>query len=130
MKDLVAISISALALADRAIASSLVGSSVTTSLGSFELPNGAACACEKLSQKFSDIITPTNANYTVQAADAYWDVRADLSPACIFLPSTANEVSKALEIFQSCDAQFAVRGGGHMNVSSPAGFLSQYIINT
>jgi hypothetical protein len=29
----------------------------------------------------------------------------------------ADEISKALEIFQTCDAQFAVRGGGHMNVS-------------
>lgn len=73
----------------------------------------------KKSQKFSDIVTPTNVNYTAQAVDACWDVRTDLSPACIFLPSTANEVSKALKIFQSCDAQFAVRDGGHMNVSSP-----------
>lgn len=117
MKDLVTFSISALALAESAIASTPIGSSLTTSLGSFQLTKGAACAGGKLTRQFSGIITPNCATYTVQAADAHWDVRADLSPACIFLPSTANEISKALEIFRTCDAQFAVRGGGHMNVS-------------
>ncbi|KAL2838333.1 hypothetical protein BJX68DRAFT_279842 [Aspergillus pseudodeflectus] len=115
MKDLVAFSISALAIAESAIATAQVGSLITTPLGSFELTKGAACACSKLSRAYSGIISPNGANYTAQAADAYWDVRANLSPACIFLPSTADEISKALDIFQTCDAQFAVRGGGHMN---------------
>lgn len=117
MKWFIAYSISALALAESAIATTLVGASVTTPLGSFELSRGAACACGKLSRAYTDIITPDSANYTAQAADAYWDVRADLSPACILLPSTADDVSKALKILQTCDAHFAVRGGGHMNVS-------------
>ena len=93
-----------------------VGSSVTTDLGTFTLTKGAACACAKLSHSFSEVISPNGANYTVQAADRYWDVRADLSPACIFLPSTPKQVAEAVSIFESCDAQFAVRGGGHMNV--------------
>jgi FAD/FMN-containing dehydrogenase len=120
MKDLVAFSISVLAIAERAIATAQVGSLITTPLGSFELTKGAVCACSKLSRAYSGIISPNGANYTAQAADAYWDVRANLSPACIFLPSTADEISKALDIFQTCDAQFAVRGGGHMNVSNSA----------
>lgn len=118
MKDPVKFSISALAFAESAIATAQVGSLVTTPLGSFELTKGVACACSKLSRAYSGIISPNGANYTAQAADAYWDVRTDLSPACIFLPGNADEISKALEIFQSCDAQFAVRGGGHMNVST------------
>ncbi|KAJ5176778.1 uncharacterized protein N7482_002655 [Penicillium canariense] len=115
MKCSVAFSLFALASAEIAVATILTGTSVTTSLSSFNLTKGAACACGRLSRTYDGIISPNSANYTVQAADAYWDVRADLSPACIFLPSTADEVSKALEIFQSCDAHFAVRGGGHMN---------------
>jgi hypothetical protein len=94
----------------------LVGSSVTTDLGTFTLTKGAACACAKLSHSFGDVISPHGANYTTQAADRYWDVRADLSPACIFLPSTPKQVAEAVSIFESCNAQFAVRGGGHMNV--------------
>jgi hypothetical protein len=97
----------------------LTGKSVTTSLSSFDLTTGAACACQKLSRTFKGVIHPNGANYTAETIDAYWDVRTDLSPACVFLPATPNEVAQALEIFSSCDAQFAVRGGGHMCVSIP-----------
>jgi hypothetical protein len=117
MKGLAKLSVSALVLAKSDIATAQVGSSVTTPLGSFESTKGATCACSNLSRAYSGIINSSGANYTAQAADAYWDVRANLSPACIFLPSSADEISNALEIFQACDAQFAVRGGGHMNVS-------------
>lgn len=78
---------------------------------------GASCACKRLSQTFDGVIFPNNASYTTQAADKFWDIRADLSPACVFLPASADEVSKAMSLFNSCNAQFAVRGGGHMNVS-------------
>lgn len=118
MKGLAKLSISALVLTKSDIAIAQVGSGpAVTTLSSFESTKGAACACSKLSQIYSEIINPSGANYTAQAADAYWDIRANLSPACIFLPSSADEISNALEIFQACDAQFAVRGGGHMNVS-------------
>jgi hypothetical protein len=78
---------------------------------------GASCACKRLSRTFDGVIFPKNASYTEQAADKYWDIRADLSPACVFLPASADEVSKAMSLFNSCNAQFAVRGGGHMNAS-------------
>ncbi|KAJ5995236.1 hypothetical protein N7481_002213 [Penicillium waksmanii] len=76
---------------------------------------GASCACKRLSRAFDGVIFPNNASYTTQAADKFWDIRADLSPACVFLPASADEVSKAMSLFNSCNAQFAVRGGGHMN---------------
>ncbi|KAJ5099569.1 hypothetical protein N7532_006570 [Penicillium argentinense] len=91
------------------------GSSVTTPLGDFAPTKGSTCACKKLSCELGEVILPSSATYVVQAAENYWDVRADLSPACIFLPASADEVSKAVSIFKSCNAQFAVRGGGHMN---------------
>lgn len=106
-----------LALLGLATASSSAGQSVTTPLGDFTSTKGATYACKKLSRTFDGVIFPNTANYTTQAADKYWDVRADLSPACIFLPASADEVSKAISVLGSCNAQFAVRGGGHMNVS-------------
>jgi hypothetical protein len=62
-------------------------------------------------------ILPGLQNYTGQAVDSYWDIRADLSPACIVVPSTTCQVSEAVRIIGTCQANFAVRGGGHMNVS-------------
>ncbi|KAH6648046.1 FAD binding domain protein [Truncatella angustata] len=79
------------------------------------LSEGAACACTQLTAQFSsDVIGTNSSNYTTQVTD-YWDVRADLSPYCIFLPSGAAQVASAVSIISTCGAQFAVRGGGHMN---------------
>lgn len=97
---------------------SATDASISTSTGTIKVTKAEQCACKKLAQSFKkDVIFPGQTNYTVQTVDSYWDVRADLSPACVFVPETANAVSSALKIFNQCNAQFAVRGGGHMNVS-------------
>ncbi|KAH9221943.1 putative FAD-binding oxidoreductase [Leptodontidium sp. 2 PMI_412] len=57
--------------------------------------SGVACACNMLQGLY-----PTN---------------SQLEPTCIFLPTDANQVAKAVATFKSCDAEFAIRGGGHMN---------------
>lgn len=81
-----------------------------------DLATGANCACTKLAATYGDLVLTSNStNYTAQSTD-YWDVRADLLPGCIFLPTTADQVADAVSTFTSCGAQFAVRGGGHMNV--------------
>ncbi|KAJ5734885.1 uncharacterized protein N7483_000010 [Penicillium malachiteum] len=97
-------------------ASTTLTSTLSTSSGVLEIPTGSKCACAKLSQAMpQSFILPGSQNYTTQAVDSYWDIRADLSPACIVVPSTAREVSQAVRIIGTCQAKFAVRGGGHMN---------------
>jgi hypothetical protein len=114
------LSLSGLAYASSSSASAsatLTGTLVTSS-GTLQVPKGASCACAKLSRSIpGSVILPGSTNYTTQTVDNYWDIRADLSPACVLVPSSASEVSQALKIITSCDSQFAVRGGGHMNVS-------------
>lgn len=84
---------------------------------------GASCACTQLAALQSkELLLPNSTNYKAEATD-YWDLRSNLSPGCIFLPSSAEEVSSAVKILVSCNAQFAVRAGGHMNVSSSWGLL-------
>jgi hypothetical protein len=79
---------------------------------------GTPCACAKLGSSYPDkLLFPSSANYTVEAT-SYWDIRDDLHPSCIFLPTTTIEVANAVKILTHCDAHFAVRGGGHMNVRS------------
>ncbi|KAL5334997.1 hypothetical protein BJX70DRAFT_410961 [Aspergillus crustosus] len=80
-------------------------------------PEEVSCACRRLALASPRrIVFPGSRNYTAQATDSYWDVRAALSPACIVLPNSPDEVSTVVKIIVSCDAPFAVRGGGHMNV--------------
>ncbi|KAJ5834223.1 hypothetical protein N7447_000249 [Penicillium robsamsonii] len=89
---------------------------LSTSSGTLQVSKGASCACAKLSWSMpKSVILPGSASYTAQTVDNYWDIRADLSPACVFVPNTAAEVSQAVKIIGACNAHFAVRGGGHMN---------------
>lgn len=64
------------------------------------------------------MILPGSASYTTQTVDSYWDVRVGLSPACVVVPYIAAEVSQAVNIINERQANFAVCGGGHMNVSN------------
>lgn len=83
------------------------------------LSSGADCACVKLSANFGDLLLSINSSdYTTQAEDFY-DIRAVLKPGCIFMPTNADQVASGMSIIASCGAQFAIRAGGHMNVSCP-----------
>jgi FAD/FMN-containing dehydrogenase len=80
------------------------------------LSDGASCACTKLTSLYPDLVLGTNStNYTTEAIN-YWDVRADLEPMCIFMPTKDCQVASAVSIFTTCGTQVAVRGGGHMNL--------------
>lgn len=77
---------------------------------------GVAAACADLSSRFpSQVLTSSSANYTAERT-AYWDIRSDQSPSCIFLPVDASQVATAMTVLVRNQAEFAVRGGGHMNV--------------
>lgn len=81
------------------------------------LSSGADCACTELSAEFGDLLLSINSSdYTTQAEDFY-DIRAVLQPGCIFMPTNADQVASGMSIIASCGAQFAIRAGGHMNVS-------------
>lgn len=80
------------------------------------LSTGSSCACARLASCYGSLVLTSNStNYRAEATD-YWDVRADLLPRCIFMPIKADQVADAVSVFASCGAQFAIRGGGHMNV--------------
>lgn len=89
---------------------------VVTEAAVVSLAAGAVCACTQLASQFGAELLGTNStNYAAEAIN-YWDIRADLAPQCIFMPSDADEVAAGVSIIVSCGAQFAVRGGGHMAI--------------
>lgn len=80
--------------------------------------DGVKCACNQLEAAYPDaLLRPNSTDYNTQRINV-WDKRSNLSPACIFLPKTTESAAAAIGIFNNCGAQFAIRGGGHMNVSS------------
>ncbi|TDZ21636.1 Bifunctional solanapyrone synthase [Colletotrichum orbiculare MAFF 240422] len=79
------------------------------------ITDGVKAACEQLSAYASNsTLLPNSTAYETQRINV-WDKRANLHPACIYMPSSADDVAKAVEIFYANKAPFAVKGGGHMN---------------
>jgi hypothetical protein len=75
------------------------------------------CACQELSTAHPEFLYyPNSTAYTTVNLEA-WDTRSNLEPSCIFNPVTADQVADGMSIISKCNAQFAIRGGGHMNVS-------------
>lgn len=92
----------------------------TSMFGSRDLlvTDGVRCACTQLSGAASDsTLFPNSTAYETQRINV-WDKRSNLNPVCIYMPSNADDVAKAVEIFHTCNAPFAVKGGGHMTVST------------
>ncbi|KAJ0116233.1 FAD binding domain-containing protein [Diaporthe amygdali] len=72
-------------------------------------------SCDQLSAIASNAtLFPNTTAYETQRINV-WDKRANRNPACIYMPSTADDVAKAIEIFYTNKAPFAIKGGGHMN---------------
>lgn len=92
--------------------------------GTVPVLTGPSCACGQLQAvNPANYLNPTCAGFEKENLRV-WDKRSNQMPACIFLPSTAKEATAAIGILNTCNAQFAMRGGGHMNVStSPIGMV-------
>ena len=74
-------------------------------------------ACDQLSMMApNSTYFPNSTAYEIQRVNV-WDKRANFYPACIHMPSNADNVAKAVQVFHQNKAPFAVKGGGHMNVS-------------
>lgn len=77
---------------------------------------GVKKACEQLRADFPEItLFPNSTGYAAEIINV-WDKRCNLVPACVFRARTAGDVAAVLRIVKQNNAQFAVRGGGHMNV--------------
>lgn len=97
---------------------------VSTPFGKSDLTSTASCACRQLFSLYPEtLFFPNSTNYTTENLAA-WDERSNLDPACIFIPHSANQVAKGVSILNLCNAQFAVRGGGHMNVGHNNGCIT------
>ncbi|KAI9653420.1 MAG: hypothetical protein M1821_007085 [Bathelium mastoideum] len=71
-------------------------------------------ACNELAQKYpSQLYWPGSTEYANETA-SFWSQTTVLTPYCVFSPSTAQDVSTAVNILEDTSTQFAVRGAGHM----------------
>ncbi|KAK2755483.1 hypothetical protein FQN54_006420 [Arachnomyces sp. PD_36] len=82
--------------------------------------DGGVAACAELSSTFPDLLfLPETSTYTSQAA-LPWSETCLLSPVCVFVPRTAQDIADALPIIQEARSPFAVISAGHMPVPGAA----------
>ncbi|KAH7140949.1 FAD binding domain-containing protein [Dactylonectria macrodidyma] len=78
------------------------------------ISNSVKAACAALQESHSDLtLLPSTEEYDKEVVNV-WDKRSNLIPACIFRPESSSQVAAAVRIFHENNAQFAVRGGGHL----------------
>ncbi|GAB1318474.1 Nicotine oxidase [Madurella fahalii] len=76
------------------------------------LLNGSQCRSLVIAGLAEKVFFPTETKYQ-RRLDSYWSVSAALSPWCMVLPSTAEDVSTIIKTLVSGNCTFGVRGGGH-----------------
>ncbi|GKT66856.1 FAD binding domain-containing protein [Colletotrichum tofieldiae] len=99
----------------------LLAGSVSANSSSFGrrellLTDNVKCACTQLRSSFSNsTLFPNSTNYETQRINV-WDKRANLHPACIYLPSTADELAEAYPGSNTIDDGVLVALNGLSNI--------------
>ncbi|KAL6234349.1 hypothetical protein BDW75DRAFT_168325 [Aspergillus navahoensis] len=88
---------------------SLAGSSLATD------PNGTY-GCAALKSKIPNSLFERNSTVYNYESNNFWSNTEIMSPACVFRPESAAELGTAIKLLKESNAQFAVRGGGHMGI--------------
>ncbi|KAL3477299.1 hypothetical protein BJX99DRAFT_226350 [Aspergillus californicus] len=72
--------------------------------------------CNTLNGKLADsVFFPSSTVYANESVN-FWSNTEILSPACVFRPQSAAQLAEGLGLLKSENAEFAVRGGGHMGI--------------
>ncbi|CZR68522.1 uncharacterized protein PAC_18421 [Phialocephala subalpina] len=92
----------------------------------YNLPPTAACSILKAIYPNNKLL-PVDAGY-VNETQLSWDTSACLDPACVFAPSTSAQMSVAISTLATLRTKFAMRGGGHMPISTAANINSSGVL--
>lgn len=73
-------------------------------------------ACETLHAIFPDKTFRSGDDVYEYEAKNFWSNHEILEPACVFRPTSPEDVATAVLASSLTSSQFAVRGGGHMGI--------------
>ncbi|PWY74321.1 FAD-binding domain-containing protein [Aspergillus heteromorphus CBS 117.55] len=77
----------------------------------------AATGCSALnaSSLSAEIFFPTSDVYRYEAQE-FWSNTEIMAPGCVFRPQSSEQLASGVEALVKAEAEFAVRGGGHMGI--------------
>ena len=78
-------------------------------------PNVAA-GCKALQTPLGDsLFFASSSIYKYEAAN-FWSNTELMAPGCVFRPQSSAQLAEGIVALANANAQFAVRGGGHMGI--------------
>jgi hypothetical protein len=72
--------------------------------------------CNTLSESLTDSVFFPESTVYQNESQNFWSNTEIMSPSCVFRPASAEQLGEAIKLLKSVNAQFAVRGGGHMGI--------------
>ncbi|PGH08073.1 hypothetical protein AJ79_06073 [Helicocarpus griseus UAMH5409] len=72
--------------------------------------------CQTLDKQYPETIFYPGSKTYKDENENYWSPTTYSNPACVFVPSNADQVAGAVKVLANSDIKFAVRGGGHMPI--------------
>ncbi|KAL3489512.1 hypothetical protein BJX62DRAFT_239046 [Aspergillus germanicus] len=72
--------------------------------------------CNTLSGSLTDSVFFPESTVYQNESQNFWSNTEIMSPSCVFRPASAEQLGEAIKLLKSVNAQFAVRGGGHMGI--------------
>lgn len=101
-------------LAYAAVALLLIILAPTTTVTATPTPGHAACHALSLSLGPAKLSSAQHHLTSYDASRKYWNTRLDsLRPSCVVYPTTAADVSIALQLIRQNGSRFAIKAGGH-----------------
>ncbi|KAJ5098293.1 hypothetical protein N7532_005294 [Penicillium argentinense] len=95
------------------VALPLAGAAVTVAANS--MPSLSA-GCHALAKLLGDAVFYRDSNVYKYESKNFWSSTEILSPGCVFRPQSSAQLAEGLEALVDANAEFAVRGGGHMGI--------------
>ncbi|EMD58435.1 hypothetical protein GGP41_007799 [Bipolaris sorokiniana] len=91
--------------------------------------SGANAACSRLKHRFPDYtFLPGAQGYTYETQEPYWSATVYSTPACVFVPQNAEQVSYAVVTITLTQSKLSVRGGGHMPIPGSNGIGGEGVL--
>ncbi|RFU81866.1 fad binding domain-containing [Trichoderma arundinaceum] len=85
----------------------------STTTAASSVPSGSICCAALTAALKPKVASACSANYN-HSLSSYWAAQEEsISPSCILLATSAQDVSQALKVLVPLSCKFAVRSGGH-----------------
>lgn len=78
--------------------------------------NSVSAGCRALTKPLGDAVFSRNTEVYKYESKNFWSNTEILSPACVFRPQSTEQLAEGLDALVHANADFAVRGGGHMGI--------------